>query len=740
MDKRISPGGFVPTSLPPAPRRGQETLRGGGTRLALDQDGFGGSNQKMKHGEVPSPRQRLTALGVNDALAEFALRHYGRVDQDSRLENVVDLDPYWQKPGHHPADYTTHGSLHVVDVAEKSLEMLGALTEVGAIRPREGDRARFLRSLVLAGAALHDIGMGKDQMSKAARRNHPEYSAQAVMSSEFDATLDALMNSDLGQHVQRTVRPGDGEPREVLREILTLGLLHGAFGDIQDIKDKKAQAAKLREVLTDDKALLQAVDTALKTDLGYEGDEGPDNVRQGKFKWIDNPELRNDFVDAATVVAAADMVRSTGTKLYDSSEAPIRTTFGRDLKSYHFKSLGHGTHRAVLPVGYDPDPNRMAEVLMTGIGVDKGDDGSPALKVELGNASIQPEHMQEAVDAVVKNILRGKYKVIDRVLDDQVRSAFQIRIQASNHDFQDFASRVKDSLCRVLRDIEPKLSDRVHVDHPKPDPARDARRQTKARYLQEKYANGKPLGDVKTWVVQALVEQLQSKARTDPVVDQLDNFVCSEVRGPRLTATQAGHLRKLLSSLEPDRLSEALDGMAHAPRASSRAMPAAVREIRNFMTLQGERDVLEGLLARGGLPTHKMDEAAWQALLGSARKVQLMPGPLLSSGDPSTHVFVMAQGRAKGVDPTGRQEVFAPGHVIGMEGVTMVSPEGAHADVSLKGDLPYDVELQGPGGRVRPVTVYMIPSDIFGREVLPKAHYTPDELRRTVRARLPSSD
>jgi hypothetical protein len=155
--------------------------------------------------------------------------YYARINAQAQLEVALADPTFYRDPAARLALFNDHGVVHVRDVAQQVLHVLGR-THGTVIARRESERLQaFLKSYGVLVAYLHDIGM--IDFSGFGRAMHPEFASQAVFDPAFDHIVDAIWHSDCGGIASRLRGLADTgalaqHPRLVLRELLAMANCH----------------------------------------------------------------------------------------------------------------------------------------------------------------------------------------------------------------------------------------------------------------------------------------------------------------------------------------------------------------------------------------------------------------------------------------------------------------------------------------------------------------------------------
>jgi hypothetical protein len=260
-------------------------------------------------------------------------RYYARISAQSRLEQIWGDPIFLSSPEKHIAMFSDHSVVHVRDVASRILQVLRTINGV-LIPARQPHRLETLLSgygVILA--YLHDIGMV--DLSPAGRAMHPEYAAQAVFTSAFDAMVETIWGENCGNiawHLMRLSHAGvlEQPPEQVLREMLSLSIGHSKSKmPIALLDDPAALQAHMRHCIATPLDQLYAAQQAARGRPADDVDQMQppppvdlsrlyaDFARES-FRWLVSPsaELRalvGDVTDTLRALRCADALRQRGT-------------------------------------------------------------------------------------------------------------------------------------------------------------------------------------------------------------------------------------------------------------------------------------------------------------------------------------------------------------------------------------------------------------------------------------------
>ncbi|NJP09277.1 MAG: hypothetical protein HC866_07145 [Leptolyngbyaceae cyanobacterium RU_5_1] len=181
---------------------------------------------------------------------------YGKVTEQSMLEEIINDESFFADPLTHVALYSDHGIVHGRDIASKITQVLQHINGL-LIPERQESRLEFMLGYGVMLAYLHDIGMR--DFSAFGRAMHPEFAAQLVYTHEFDPLIDLLWQENSGNVAWRlsnlpALSKLHQKPQCVLREMLALSIAHS--------KSKISIA-----ILNDVHLLRETMQTRLNTDL-----------------------------------------------------------------------------------------------------------------------------------------------------------------------------------------------------------------------------------------------------------------------------------------------------------------------------------------------------------------------------------------------------------------------------------------------------------------------------------------
>ncbi len=254
-------------------------------------------------------------------------RFWRPIEVQATLEALRDDPAFLADPGTHPAMFADHGVVHARDVATGILRLLDTID--GVLLPaRPAMRRRFVRTIGVAAAYLHDIGMV--DMTAAGRRIHPQFAAQAAFHPELLPLVEQLLApgpvrawlDDVASRAPFAV------PLEtVVRELLSLSVTHSKSVVPAAVLDDRGALRRLMQRVVFTPLEVQRQERAPVVD--DRSSLPPAGRVQGyadaaaSFAWLDatsgpHAELADDAVDAMRALRAADVLRQRGTVLRTS--------------------------------------------------------------------------------------------------------------------------------------------------------------------------------------------------------------------------------------------------------------------------------------------------------------------------------------------------------------------------------------------------------------------------------------
>lgn len=430
-------------------------------------------------------------------LREYLERRFWRpIEAGAKLEALIDDPSFYADPGRHPAMFADHGVVHVRDVAGGLVHLLDTIDGV-LLSARPAARRRFMASLGVAIAYLHDVGMV--EMSPVGRRVHPQYAAHAAFWPDAAPLADHLLKpgpvrSRLDEVARR--EPFDVSLEVVARELLSLGAAHSKTTIPPALLDDRAAlVAEMRRILF---TSLDEHRAAAAAQLGMTASPSPSggepNVdypadASAAFAWLAREdgaqgELADDAIDTIRVLRAADVLRQRGTAL--------RTSGGYEVcfdarTARAVCTLRTATGDAAYVITYDDvrgggEANiRVAYVTPHGhlrIGFHRGVFSEGAEAVDRAAASVA-----NAILDIQSDVLPSFEGRPARGLPAPTRPDGPMRIQLEQPaDAPAFAEEV----AAVLAALDPTLGGRIEVVAN----LEDATHEERARYLSAKPIDG----------------------------------------------------------------------------------------------------------------------------------------------------------------------------------------------------------------------------------------------------------
>jgi hypothetical protein len=155
--------------------------------------------------------------------------YYARINEQARLENLIQEPDFRQRIEEHPAFFSDHGVVHVRDVARQIIQVLRNINGILIPRRDESRMEYFMVGYGVMLAYLHDIGMR--DLSTFGRAMHPEFAAQAVFTADLGDVIETMWAENYGDVArQLTNLAKDGvlkcDPKIIFRELLALSVCH----------------------------------------------------------------------------------------------------------------------------------------------------------------------------------------------------------------------------------------------------------------------------------------------------------------------------------------------------------------------------------------------------------------------------------------------------------------------------------------------------------------------------------
>lgn len=427
-------------------------------------------------------------------------RYYAEINKRARLE-TLSHDPSFLaalRTGEpHVGLFSDHGIVHARDVAQQIVTVLERAH--GLLIPRR-PAWRFASMLgygVLL-AYLHDIGM--IDFSAFGRAMHPEYAAQAVLSTEMDDLVAALWHENSGNLAWRLTQLAQvgalaEEPQMVLRELLALTIGHSKSKiPIELLNDRPALRHRLLAVAGADLRVLyyqQRADRARQRLYAARqaGDEvaaerwstalaaaereelaaraAPERSRQplsdDAFAWLvsAHPDVRalaEDAIDTVRALRAADSLRQRGLVLKTSGgyEMFISRVSGRAVYSLQ----ANDGRLYLLEV---PDPLSAGEAILAGSELDGNGDLRIAFHRGAFDTPAATDYAVAVTAGIVDDIIQDTVISFQRAPGEPaegLKPAAEMRILLEEtDDSAGFVARVRQ---RLIADA-PGLRERVRL-------------------------------------------------------------------------------------------------------------------------------------------------------------------------------------------------------------------------------------------------------------------------------------
>lgn len=277
---------------------------------------------------TPSPDRFLSA-----SVREQIEAYYARVNEQSRLENLIHQPSFLEDPARHPAFFSDHGVVHVRDVARRILHVLQIIK--GVLIPRRGEQhmEAFLYGYGVTLAYLHDIGMS--DLSPFGRAMHPEFAAQAVFNGSLEPTITAMWRENSGNiagHVSKLFKAGvlKRNPEIIFRELLSMSVGHSKSKlPVRVLDDPAALRRQMQVILGHNLRHLYVQQLHLAGKPVPDGfsfdEESPEylasvysDFESEAFDWLTDgsaeaAQLVSDVTDTLRALRCADAFRQRGT-------------------------------------------------------------------------------------------------------------------------------------------------------------------------------------------------------------------------------------------------------------------------------------------------------------------------------------------------------------------------------------------------------------------------------------------
>lgn len=255
-------------------------------------------------------------------------RFWQPIQARATLETLREDPDFLRDPGRHPAMFSDHGVVHARDIANGVVHLVDGID--GLLLPgRPEERRRFVQSVGVATAYLHDIGMV--DLTSAGRRIHAAYAAQAAFGDDVDQLVDHLVSDGVfGERLRGVAAeaPFGVAMGTVVREILSLTVAHSKSAVPAAVLDDRPRLRRLlRQVVFTDLAQQRVADRLMDGQGEPSTWTGPAGARYAdptlSWAWLvatDGPQaaLADDVVDAIRALRAADVLRQRGSVLRTS--------------------------------------------------------------------------------------------------------------------------------------------------------------------------------------------------------------------------------------------------------------------------------------------------------------------------------------------------------------------------------------------------------------------------------------
>jgi len=258
---------------------------------------------------------------------------YRRVNEQSKLENLICNPLFLEDAAKQPAFFSDHGVVHVRDVAKQILRVLQTINGVLIPRRTEQELELFLYGYGVALAYLHDIGMS--DLSPFGRAMHPEFAAQSVFDGSLDDVIASMWNDNCGNvawYLSQLYKKGvlKRDPQIIFRELLAMSIGHSKSKiPITVLDDPAALRQQMKVTLSHNLRHLFSQQQAAKGKALPEKflfDEEPPaylkkyytNFEHEAFDWLTDEscgavKLVYDITDTLRALRCADAFRQRGT-------------------------------------------------------------------------------------------------------------------------------------------------------------------------------------------------------------------------------------------------------------------------------------------------------------------------------------------------------------------------------------------------------------------------------------------
>ncbi len=424
-----------------------------------------------------------------DLRADLERRFWRPIEAGAKLEALVDDPAFYDDPGRHPAMFADHGVVHVRDVAGSLVHLVDTVD--GVLLPaRPPERRRFIATLGVALAYLHDVGMV--DVSRIGRRVHPPYAAHAAFWPDAAPLIDHLLAP--GPIRARLDEVAIGEPFAVpmdvvVRELVSLSAAHSKTTiPAALLDDRVAFAREMRQILftsLDDHRAAAAAQLGVPVPAPATDSEAASLGRAAPadaYTWLERDdgrqgELADDVIDTIRVLRAADVLRQRGTALrtsggyeicFDARTAravcTLRTASGDAAYVITYDDI-RGGGEANIRVAYVTTRGDLRLAFHRG-GFSGGDDAGHRAAASVANAIVDIQ--SDVLPAFEGRPAAG--------LPAPARRPGEMRIQLEQPgDAPAFA----DEVAAVLAKLEPRLDGRIEVVAN----IEDAAHEERARYL-----------------------------------------------------------------------------------------------------------------------------------------------------------------------------------------------------------------------------------------------------------------
>ncbi len=418
---------------------------------------------------------RWVSAAIRD---EIEQRFYRLVNEQARLDRLIDDPDFMAAPLNHVGLFADHGVVHVRDVANQVLAVLDVCHGV-LIPPRPPRRFAFMQGYGVLLAYFHDIGMV--DFSAFGRAMHPEFAAQAVFDPALDSLIDAIWQENSGGlawHLLSLAQRGEleQEPAHVLRELLALSIGHSKSKVPVDLlNDPGALRRTLVKAVTSDLRALYAEQQAQKgkpaaVDRDGNGAAGrspsplalaAQPLPPDAFGWLTDGrpalvELAEDAVDTVRALRAADALRQRGAVLETSGHYQVFVDRHRGNSLY---ALRLGRERLYLLELSDPISAGEANIASSE--VDRTGDLRIAFHRGSFSASGAGEHAARCAALVVLDIKRDVIESFERANTPHgLKPAAEMLIYLEEtEDDPAFVHLVKQEIAR----LDTGIADRVRL-------------------------------------------------------------------------------------------------------------------------------------------------------------------------------------------------------------------------------------------------------------------------------------